>query len=109
MDNRTKQYLFDIEQSISDIETFISSIKSFEEYEKDKLIRRAVERELEIIGEAMNRILKINPNIEISIARKLVALRNRIIHGYDEVDDVIIYTIATKHIQILKQEISQLK
>ena len=65
MDNRIKQYLFDIEQSIEDTALFMASINSFEEYEKDKLIKRAVEREIEIIGEAMNRILKIDPSINI--------------------------------------------
>ena len=108
MDNRIKQYLFDIEQSIRDIETYISAIKSFEDYENDKLVRRAVERELEIIGEALGRILKIDPNIEIPNARKIVRLRNKIIHGYDEVDNVIIYTIATKHLAILKADIDKL-
>jgi len=79
-----------------------------QEYENDKLIRRAVERELEIIGEALNRILKIDSNIKIPNARKIVSLRNKIIHGYDEVDNVIIYTVATKHLDILKEDIDKL-
>lgn len=108
MDNRIKQYLFDIEQSISDVKSYISAVKSLEEYEEDKLIRRAVERELEIIGEALNRILKIDPNIRIPNARKIISLRNKIIHGYDEVDNVIIYTVATKHVDILKKDIEKL-
>ena len=108
MDNRIKQYLFDIEQSIEDIEFFMRAVKSFEEYEKDKLIKRAVEREIEIIGEAMNRILKIDETIKISTARQIVRTRNRIIHGYDDVDDAIIYGIVKKHLPILKQEISEL-
>lgn len=90
MDNRIKQYLFDIEQSIEDVELFMRAINSFEEYEKDKLIKRAVEREIEIIGEAMSRILKIDESIKISNARQIVRTRNRIIHGYDDVDDVVI-------------------
>lgn len=60
MDNRIKQYFFDIEESIEDIELFMRAVNSFEEYEKDKLVKRSVEREIEIIGEAMNRILKID-------------------------------------------------
>ena len=108
MDNRIKQYLFDIEQSIEDIELFMRAINSFEEYEKDKLIKRAVEREIEIIGEAMNRILKIDESIKISNARQIVRTRNRIIHGYDDVDDVVIYGIVKKHLPVLKQEISEL-
>ncbi|WP_425420551.1 HepT-like ribonuclease domain-containing protein [Phaeodactylibacter xiamenensis] len=108
MDNRIKQYLFDIEQSISDVKSYMSAVKSLQAYEEDKLIRRAVERELEIIGEALNRILKIDPNITIPNARKIISLRNKIIHGYDEVDNVIIYTVATKHVDILKEDIEKL-
>jgi uncharacterized protein with HEPN domain len=78
--------------------TYISSVDSFLDYQEDKLIRRAVERELEIIGEAMNRILKINPDIAISNARAIVTTRNKIIHGYDEVDDAVVYTVATKYL-----------
>ncbi|WP_293563407.1 HepT-like ribonuclease domain-containing protein [Phaeodactylibacter sp.] len=108
MDNRIKQYLFDIEQSISDVKSYMSTVKSLQAYEEDKLIRRAVERELEIIGEALNRILKIDPSITIPNARKIISLRNKIIHGYDEVDNVIIYTVATKHVDILKEDIEKL-
>lgn len=108
MDNRIKQYLFDIEQAIADVKTYISAVESFEEFENDKLIRRAVERELEIIGEAIGRILKIDPTIKIPNARKMVSLRNKIIHGYDEVDNVVIYTIAVKHLDILKVDIGKL-
>ena len=108
MDNRIKQYLFDIEQSIEDIALFMRAVNSFEEYEKDKLVKRAVEREIEIIGEAMNRILKIDESVKISNARQIVRTRNRIIHGYDDVDDVVIYGIVKKHLPILKQEISEL-
>lgn len=108
MDNRIKQYLYDIENSISNVEAFISSVSSFEEYENDKLIMRAVEREIEIIGEALNRILRVDPLFEIPNAKKIISTRNKIIHGYDEVDNVIIYVIATKHLQILKEDIAKL-
>lgn len=108
MDSRIKQYLFDIEQSIQDVNAYISSVGSFKEYEEDKMIRRAVEREIEIIGEAMNRILKIDPKIKIRNAKSIVSIRNKIIHGYDEVDNVVIYTVATKHLNVLKQDIIQL-
>ena len=108
MDNRIKQYLFDIEQSIADVQLFMASVVSFEEYEQDKLIRRAVERELEIIGEAMNRILSVDPKINIPDARKIVGIRNKIIHGYDDIDDVIVYTVATKYLAQLKLDIELL-
>lgn len=108
MDNKIKQYLFDIDKSIRHVETFISAIASFEDYCNDLLIKRAVEREIEIIGEATNRILKLDPEIKISNAREIVNTRNKIIHGYDEIDDVIIYVVATKKLAELKEEISKL-
>jgi len=72
------------------------------------LLRRGIERELEIIGEAINRILKINPDIEISEARRMVDLRNWVIHGYDRVDDVIIWGIISRDIPKLKKQVERL-
>ena len=54
------------------------------------------QKEIEIIGEAMSRILKLNPNIQIKNARKIVDTRNWVIHGYDKVDDVLIWGIISK-------------
>ena len=75
---------------------------------KINFLRRAVERELEIIGEATNRILKLNNNIEITEARRIVNLRNMVIHAYDSVDDIIIWGIISKDIPQLKKEIDKL-
>jgi uncharacterized protein with HEPN domain len=72
------------------------------------LLRRGVERELEIIGEAINRILKINPDIEIPEARRIIDLRNWVIHGYDKVDDVIIWGIISRDIPKLKKQVERL-
>jgi len=57
------------------------------------------------IGEAMNRILSQNPNIEITNARKIVDTRNRISHGYDSVSDDIIWAIVVRDIPKLTIEI----
>ena len=67
-----------------------------------------VERELEIIGEALSRILKQKPNIEISYASIVVDLRNKVIHAYDSVNDTIIWKIITKDILVLKEEVEKL-
>ena len=75
---------------------------------KNKMLRRAVERELEIIGEALNNIEKTDPNIKISAKRQIIGLRNRVIHGYDKIDDEIIWGTIIKHLPILKTEISSL-
>ena len=84
---------------INEIFSNIRKINCFEEVSR---------RELEIIGEAINRILKINPDIEISEARRIVDLRNWVIHGYDKMDDVIIWGIISRDIPKLKEQIEKL-
>ena len=63
---------------------------------------------MEIIGEAMSRILKLERDFPLSNSRKIVDLRNRIIHGYDSVSDSVIWGILIRHIPILKKEVSEL-
>lgn len=99
------KYLYDIQESINSINEFLGDTKDFSMYQSNKLLRRAIERELEIIGEATNRILKINPNIGISDSRRIVDLRNWVIHGYDKVDDVIIWGILSRDIPKLKHQV----
>jgi uncharacterized protein with HEPN domain len=60
MDNEIKKYLFDIKESVDSIENYLGEKRDFNVYKSDKMLRRAVEREFEIIGEAMNRIDKID-------------------------------------------------
>ena len=108
MDDKIKKLLIDIQESIMHIEEFTEEVSSFFDYESNLMMKRAVERELEIIGEAMNRMLQINPEISIENARRIVDLRNRVIHGYDKVDDGVIWGILKKHIPILKGEVNEL-
>ncbi len=109
MDNDVKSWLYDIWKAISEIESFFfDRPKIFSDYENDLRTKRAVERNIEIIGEAMNRILKKDELINISNSRKLVDLRNRIIHGYDSVSDDVIWGIVIKHLPTLKIEIENL-
>ena len=72
----------------------------------DKMLRRAVEREFEIIGEAMNRIERIDPHIEISSKKQIISMRNRVIHGYDKIDNEIVWGTIIRHLPILKKEVS---
>ena len=109
MDIEIKTGLYDILNAINEIESFfMDRPKAFLNYQNDLRTKRAVERNLEIIGEAMNRILKKNTDIDISNSRKLVDVRNRIIHGYDTVSDEIIWSIVVKHLPILKSETEKL-
>lgn len=81
---------------------------TFIAYQNDLRTRRAVERNIEIIGEALNRVLNKDPEINISNSRKIVDTRNRIIHGYDTVSDEIIWSIIIKYIPQLREEVQKL-
>ena len=107
MDEYIFKCLHDVQESIFSINTFLGEKRNFVEYKGNKLLRRAVERELEIIGEALNRIAKIE-KLEIQFYRQIIGLRNRIVHSYDNIDDELIWTIATRHLPILKIEIENL-
>lgn len=109
MDNEVRSWLDDILNAITEIESFFNdSPKDFFKYQKDIKTKRAVERNIEIIGEAMNRILKHEKSLNISNSRKLVDIRNRIIHGYDSVSDDIIWGTIFKYLPVLKNEIEEI-
>jgi uncharacterized protein with HEPN domain len=74
----------------------------------DKMLWRAVEREFEIIGEAMSRIEKLDLTIEISSKRQIISMRNRVIHGYDKIDNEIVWGTIVRHLPTLKLEIDNL-
>lgn len=108
MKHDVKKYLFDIKISIDSINEYLGETRNFKVYLANKLLRRGVEREIEIIGEAMNQILTIEPEIRIESARKIIDTRNWVIHSYDTVDDVIIWGIVSKHLPKLEKEINDL-
>lgn len=109
MDNEIKTWLFDIIQAINEIESFYENRpKKFEEYVNDIKTKRAIERDLEIIGEAANRIYKKDKNYKLSNVEKIIATRNRIIHGYDKISDDLIWSIVINHIPKLKEEVKML-
>ena len=103
-----QKYLYDILSSINSINDYLGEDRDFNKYKADKLLRRGVERELEIIGEAIGRILKIDPVIQIEKAQKIVDLRNWVIHGYDKIDDIIIWGIISKQLPLLKSQVENL-
>jgi len=103
-----KKLLTDVIVSISSINDHLEGRRIFDEYLKNKTKRRAVERELEIIGEAVSKLLKINPGISISYSRQIVDLRNKVIHAYDNVNDVVIWSIVMNHLPLLKLEAESL-
>ena len=109
MDESIQKWLFDVKDAISEIEGyFVNYPMDFNKYKNNTLLKRAVERDLEIIGEAVNRILKKQPDYPIKNAKRIVGLRNQIIHTYDSISDENIWAILLKHIPLLKSEVDRL-
>jgi len=106
MKNDILVWLSDINRAIDEIELFFPEGKIYEDFNKDIKTQRAVERNIEIIGEAISRILKIDPDFPIKDARRIVDTRNRIIHGYDTVSSDIIWAIVVKYLPVLKEEVA---
>ena len=108
MELEIKKFLFDIRESIDSIENYLGDKRDFKIYMSDKMLRRAIEREFEIIGEAMSRIEKIDSAIDISSKKQIISMRNRVIHGYDKIDNEIIWGTIVRHLPTLKIEIDNL-
>ena len=106
MDRKQRKYLSDVLTAILEIESFMESRpKEYATFCNDLLFRRALERNIEITGETMNQILKINPHISITSARKIVDTRNFVIHAYDSLKPNILWGIVINHMPILKKEV----
>ncbi|MDR1981297.1 MAG: DUF86 domain-containing protein [Tannerellaceae bacterium] len=109
MDDTVRTWLYDISTAIQEIDSFFGdSPKRFAAYKTDIKTKRAVERNIEIIGEAMSRILKYDETMTITSSRKIVDLRNRVIHGYDSISDEAIWGIIINHLPVLKIEVELL-
>lgn len=98
--------LFDILKAIDEIESFFAGkIKEFSFFQNDIRTKRAVERNLEIIGEAASRIYKQSTATDLPNIREMIDTRNRIIHGYDTVSDEILWSIITEYLPELKERV----
>lgn len=107
MTEKSEKFLSDILMSIELIEEFISGF-DFNSYDTDRKTQSAVERQLAIIGEALNQFRKLEPNISIDNDKQIVAFRNRLIHAYDNLDNSIVWVIINRYTQLLKLEIENL-
>ncbi len=106
MDIKELKLLKDIIDCIIQIDSYIGNNKVFEIYDNNPLLQDAVERNIITIGEAMNALLKLNPEIEITNARRIVDARNKLTHGYDDIETVQIWSIIINHLPTLKKEVS---
>lgn len=98
------KYLSDIIQSVELIDDFMKSITSYADYVSDLKTQSAVERQLGIIGEAVNKFDLLHPEESLENARKIVGSRNRLIHAYDAVDSSMVWAIVKRHLSPLNDE-----
>jgi uncharacterized protein with HEPN domain len=109
MSRKIKKYLFDIITCIDEIEIFFEGKEiTIENLTSDRKTLRAVERNIEIIGEATKRLIKLNPEIRISEASEIIGARNYIAHEYESVSYILITRTLTDHLPILKEEVKKL-
>ena len=101
---KEKKYLSDMMRAISLIESFTANTISYTEYTMDLKTQSAVERQLAIIGEALNQ----SERISLNNTRQIVGFRNRIIHAYDSLDDTLVWAIVVNHLPALKSEVKTL-
>jgi len=82
----------------------------FQAYQDSQVTQRAVERDFEIIGEALSRIKRTDPAVldRISEHHRIIGLRNILIHGYDMVDEAIVWNAVKNHLPVLIREIKNI-
>jgi uncharacterized protein with HEPN domain len=108
MTERGKKYLSDILIAIELIESFLKDIDSFDTYAADQKTQSAVERQLGIVGEAVNKFLQECPDEKFEHTEQIVGFRNRIIHAYDSIDNSIVWVILKRYLGPLKEEVQKM-
>ena len=108
MNDRSRKFLIDISIAAQHIEIFCKDVPSFDQYVADLKTKSAVERQLAVIGEAVNKLVQSEPGISLSKAREMINFRNRAVHAYDSIDDSIVWAIVKLHLPVLREEVSRL-
>ena len=106
MQLESKKLLEDIRQACKHILEFTKD-KTLSDYTKQHLLRSGVERQFEIIGEALKRLTGTEPDLagQISHYKRIISFRNILIHGYDIVEDPVVWDVATKDLPVLYEQV----
>jgi uncharacterized protein with HEPN domain len=104
------KFILDIESVIQELEQVIEiNSRDYSKFSSNFMAVRTVERDLEIIGEAVRRVTLIDPSISISSSKDIIGLRNMIVHAYDSIDPTTLWKILIKDLPVLKEEIRRIK
>lgn len=109
MQRDPRAYLWDAREAAGRIVDFVAG-RTWDDYETDVLLRSAVERQFEIVGEALNKLHLADPQLaaEVPDLRRIVAFRNVLVHGYATIDDRLVWEIATERAGPLVDALSRL-
>ena len=104
-----RTYLYEIARA-SDLIVEFTSARGFDHYERDAMLRSAVERQFEIIGEAVSRLARLDPELagRIPEHRRVIAFRNILIHGYAQVDDRLVWDVVQSQLPALRDTVAAL-
>jgi uncharacterized protein with HEPN domain len=107
--HETKKYLFDIAEACDLIAQFTHG-KTLADYQQDPLLRSGVERQFEIVGEALKQAIQNNPSLEkfISNSSRIISFRNRLIHGYATIADEVVWGVIETNLPVLTREVREL-
>ncbi|MBD0365186.1 MAG: DUF86 domain-containing protein [Flavisolibacter sp.] len=108
MKHEARKYLDDIRKSIEAIEMYTSDLSSVEDYARDAETIDAVERRLAIIGEAVFKINKLNPNLPITEKLRIIKLSHILVHDYDLITHSTIWLIIKNNLPVLKKQVQDL-
>jgi len=102
--------MLDILVAAQDVQQFLGTM-SFDDYHANRLVKAAVERKFEIIGEALNRISRMSPETAAAIREfeKVIAFRNLVIHGYDVVSDPLVWDVIKNKLPLLIEDVQKLQ
>ena len=105
----TLKYLYDIAEACRLLDQFTSG-KTIAEYASDALLRSAVERQFEIIGEALRLAIREEPELAglISDSSRIIAFRNRLIHGYAAILNDVVWGVLETNLPTLQREVEAL-
>lgn len=109
MTEKSKKYLSDVLIAITLIREFTIDTTDFTTYDKDRKTQSAVERQLVIIGEALNKLRLIEDEFVIENGNQIIGFRNRLVHAYDSIDNSIVWAILKRHLENLRIEIENLE
>jgi len=107
MERKSPKLLEDIRDAAAFVRQILEN-KTLDDYRRDRLLRQAVERNFEIIGEAVGRLAKVDPDTSSRIGQyaQIIAFRNLLIHGYDLIDDAQVWEVIRLNLPTLEAEVT---